>query len=66
MPSSFFPKSTSDQPRCTPALGFCIVVEGLILIAVAASAFFTSSGLWRTLYRNIFSPAFSTPSLRKP
>ena len=30
------------------------LVEGLMLIAVSASAFFTSSGAWRELYRNIF------------
>ena len=29
-------------------------VEGVILIAVSASAFFSSSGSWRELYRNIF------------
>ena len=29
-------------------------VEGAMLIAVSASAFFTSSGSWRELYRNIF------------
>src|SRR5882762_5206107 len=30
------------------------LVEGVMLIAVSASAFFTSSGSWRDLYRNIF------------
>jgi signal transduction histidine kinase len=30
------------------------VVEGITLIAVSASAFFSSSGSWRVLYRNIF------------
>ena len=30
------------------------LLEGLILITVSASAFFTSSGAWRELYRNIF------------
>jgi signal transduction histidine kinase len=30
------------------------LVEGVMLIAISASAFFTSSGPWRTLYRNIF------------
>jgi signal transduction histidine kinase len=30
------------------------LVEGMILIATSASAFFTSSGSWRELYRNIF------------
>ena len=29
-------------------------VERVMLIAVSASAFFTSSGSWRKLYRNIF------------
>jgi signal transduction histidine kinase len=29
-------------------------VEGVILIAVSASAFFSSAGAWRELYRNIF------------
>jgi signal transduction histidine kinase len=30
------------------------LAEGLLLIIVSASAFFTSSGAWRELYRNIF------------
>jgi signal transduction histidine kinase len=30
------------------------LIEGVMLIAVSASAFFTSSGTWRKLYRNIF------------
>jgi signal transduction histidine kinase len=30
------------------------LVEGVMLIAISASAFFPSSGPWRTLYRNIF------------
>jgi signal transduction histidine kinase len=30
------------------------LVEGVMLIALSASAFFTSSGSWRELYRNIF------------
>ena len=30
------------------------LVEGVILIAASASAFFSSSGAWRELYRNIF------------
>jgi len=30
------------------------LVEGLILIAVSASAFFSSSGPWRELYRGVF------------
>jgi signal transduction histidine kinase len=30
------------------------LAEGVILIAASASAFFTSSGSWRELYRNIF------------
>jgi signal transduction histidine kinase len=30
------------------------LVEGVILIATSASAFFTTSGPWRELYRNIF------------
>ncbi len=30
------------------------VLEGVILIAVSASAFFTSAGAWRELYGNIF------------
>ncbi len=38
------------SPRWNPLY----VVEGLILIAVSASAFFASSGSWRVLYRNIF------------
>ncbi|HLM80255.1 MAG TPA: HAMP domain-containing sensor histidine kinase [Terriglobales bacterium] len=38
----------------SPRWNLLYVVEGLILIAVSASAFFTSSGSWRVLYRNIF------------
>jgi signal transduction histidine kinase len=30
------------------------LLEGIMLIAVSASAFFSSSGSWRELYRNIF------------
>src|SRR5208282_4370653 len=30
------------------------LVEGITLIAVSASAYFTSSGSWRELYRNLF------------
>jgi signal transduction histidine kinase len=37
-----------------PRWDLLYLVEGLILIAVAASAFFTSTGAWRDLYRNIF------------
>ena len=37
------------------------LVEGVMLIAVSASAFFTSSGPWRALYRNIcFASIFYT------
>jgi signal transduction histidine kinase len=38
----------------SPRWDLLYVIEGLILIAVSASAFFTSSGSWRVLYRNIF------------
>src|SRR5260370_21176663 len=37
-----------------PRWNLLYFVEGMILIAVSASAFFTSSGSWRDLYRNIF------------
>lgn len=37
-----------------PRWDLLYLVEGLILISVAASAFFTSSGAWRDIYRNIF------------
>ena len=43
-----------DVAMYSPRWDLLYRVEELILIAVAASAFFTSSGLWRTLYRNIF------------
>jgi len=33
---------------------FLYFIEGAILIAVSASAFFTTAGPWRELYRNIF------------
>jgi len=38
----------------TPRWDLLYVVEGLVLVAVSASAFLTSSGAWRELYRNIF------------
>ena len=37
-----------------PRWDLLYLVEGLILIAVSAFAFFYSSGAWRELYRNIF------------
>jgi len=37
-----------------PRWDLLYLLEGLILIAVSASAFFGSSGPWRELYRNIF------------
>ena len=37
----------------TPRWDLLYLVEGVILIAASASAFFTSSGPWRELYRNI-------------
>jgi signal transduction histidine kinase len=37
-----------------PRWNLLYFIEGMILIAVSASAFFTSSGSWRDLYRNIF------------
>jgi len=40
--------------RYSPRWNLLYVIEGLILIAVSASAFFTSSGSWRVIYRNIF------------
>jgi signal transduction histidine kinase len=36
-----------------PRWDFLYLVEGVIMIAVSASAFFSSSGAWRELYRNI-------------
>ena len=36
---------------------FLYLAEGVMLIAVSASAFFSSSGSWRGLYRNIFVAA---------
>jgi signal transduction histidine kinase len=38
----------------SPRWNLLYFVEGMILIAVSATAFFTSSGSWRDLYRNIF------------
>ncbi|MGD0792104.1 MAG: HAMP domain-containing sensor histidine kinase [Terriglobales bacterium] len=38
----------------SPRWDLLYFVEGVILIAVSASAFFTSSGSWRELYRNFF------------
>ena len=41
--------------RCTPCAGmFCMLIEGLMLVGVSVWGFFTSSGAWRKLYRNIF------------
>jgi signal transduction histidine kinase len=39
----------------SPRWDLLYLVEGVILIAVSSSAFFTSSGSWRVLYRNIFA-----------
>ena len=36
----------------SPRWDFLYLVEGVILIAILASAYFTSSGLWRELYRD--------------
>jgi signal transduction histidine kinase len=41
----------------SPRWDLLYFVEGMILIAVSAWAFFTSSGSWRELYRNIFFAA---------
>jgi signal transduction histidine kinase len=38
-----------------PRWDLLYLVEGVILIAVSASAFFSSAGSWRILYRNIFA-----------
>jgi signal transduction histidine kinase len=38
----------------SPRWDLLYLVEGVVLIAVSASAFFTSSGPWRVLYRNLF------------
>jgi signal transduction histidine kinase len=38
----------------SPRWDLLFLVEGVMLIAVSASAFFSSSGTWRELYRNIF------------
>lgn len=43
-----------NLPVSTLRWDLLYLVEGLILIAVSASAFFSSSGSWRELYRNIF------------
>jgi signal transduction histidine kinase len=40
-----------------PRWDLLYLVEGVILIAVSASAFYYSSGAWRDLYRNIFFAA---------
>jgi signal transduction histidine kinase len=37
-----------------PRWNLLYFIEGMILIAVSASAYLTSSGSWRDLYRNIF------------
>jgi len=43
-----------DLPVSTLRWDLLYLLEGLMLIAVSASAFFSSSGSWRQLYRNIF------------
>jgi signal transduction histidine kinase len=43
-----------SNPTYTLRWDLLYLVEGLILIAVSASAFFSSSGPWRELYRTIF------------
>ncbi len=45
----------TDVAAYTPRWDLLYLVEGVILIAVSSSAFFTSSGSWRVLYRNIFA-----------
>jgi signal transduction histidine kinase len=44
----------TNVPAYTVRWDVLYVVEGLMLIAVSAWAFFTSTGAWRELYRNIF------------
>jgi signal transduction histidine kinase len=43
-----------DVSAYSPRWDFLYLVEGVLLIAASASAFFTSRGPWRELYRNIF------------
>jgi signal transduction histidine kinase len=43
-----------DVAAYTPRFDLLYFVEGIILIAVSASAFFTTSGAWRVVYRNLF------------
>jgi signal transduction histidine kinase len=47
----------TDVAVYSPRWDLLYFVEGLILIAVSATAFLTSSGAWRDLYRNIFLAA---------
>ncbi len=44
----------TDIPVYTMRWDLLYFVEGLMLIIVSASAFFSSAGPWRALYRNIF------------
>src|ERR1700677_4474590 len=44
----------NNSPVANLCWDLLYLVEGVILIAASASAFFTSSGSWRHLYRNIF------------
>jgi len=44
----------TNVPVYTLRWDLLYLLEGVMLIAVSASAFFTSSGSWRELYRNIF------------
>ena len=47
----------TNFPAYSVRWDFLYFVEGVALIVASASAFFTSSGSWRALYRNIFFAA---------
>jgi signal transduction histidine kinase len=43
-----------DIAAYTPRFDLLYFLEGVILIAVSASAYFTTAGAWRAVYRNLF------------
>lgn len=47
----------TNLAKYNPRWDLLYFVEGILLIAISASAFFSSTGPWRSLYRNIFFAA---------
>ncbi len=47
-----------DIATYNPRWNLLYLIEGIILIAVSADAYFNSTGLWRNLYRDILAASF--------